>query len=172
IIEFEKRLTSQADESKSAEGAIERETARREERKAALAALVEERSKSASASNAAETELRDVRNSLSQLHDRRSSQQVRESQLQMKIDNLADNIQRRYHVDIGTFAPDQASFEKTLRVQLKRADKVEGGAPATPHTKGSKDLVTPITPLDDAELEKIISDLTQQLDNMGPVNLD
>jgi chromosome segregation protein len=94
-----------------------------------------------------------VRNALNELHDRRSAQQVRESQLQMKIENLADNIQRRYHVDLRNFTLDQPAFEKTLRVQLKRAEKE--------------------TAADDvAEIEKIIGDLTQQLDNMGPVNLD
>jgi chromosome segregation protein len=153
IANFEKRLTAQADESKSAETAIGRENARREHRNASLKALIEKRTQSMSALNAGETELRHVRNSLNDLRDRRSAQQVRESQLQMKIDNLADNIQRRYHVDLRNFAPDQPAFEKILRVQLKRAEKE-------------------ITADDVAEIEKIIADLTQQLDNMGPVNLD
>jgi chromosome segregation protein len=153
IANFEKRLAAQADESKSAEAAIDRENARREERSAVLNALIEKRTQSVSDLNTAETELRDVRNALNELHDRRSAQQVRESQVQMKIDNLADNIQRRYHVDLRNFAPDQPAFEKILQVQLKRAEKE--------------------TAADDvAEIEKIIADLTQQLDNMGPVNLD
>jgi chromosome segregation protein len=168
IANFEKRLMEQADESKFAEAAIDGGNTQREKQKAALNARMEKRTESSSALNAAETELRDVRNSLNELHDRRSSQQVRESQLQMKIDNLADNIQRRYHVDLRNFAPDQAFFSKTLNVQLKRRDKVEGGAPATP-SEGSKDLA--VDP-DIADVEKIIADLTQQLDNMGPVNLD
>jgi chromosome segregation protein len=159
IINFEERLRAQADESKTAEAAIARGSSRRDERNAALAVLTEKRTQSLAALDAAELALRNVRNSVNELHDRRSTQQVRESQLQMTIDNLTDNVQRRYHVDLRTFAPDQVAFEKTLRVQLKRADKVEAGPPALP------ELASP-------DLEKLIADLTQQLDNMGPVNLD
>jgi len=171
IARFEERVRAQADESKAAEAAIEREMSRREERNAALATLTEKRAQSVSALNSAEVELRDVRNSLNELHDRRSAQQVRESQLQMKIDNLSDNIQRRYHVDLRSFNPDEASFSKTLNVQLTRRDKLEGGAAAAP-SKGSKDLAAPTVDADYAQVEKIIVDLNQQVDNMGPVNLD
>jgi len=86
---------------------------------------------------------------------------VRESQLQMKIDNLVEHISRTYHVDLRAFTPDEPGFEKTLSTQTKRSEKSEGGAPATP---GSE--------LGPADIEKLITDLRTQLDNMGPVNLD
>jgi chromosome segregation protein len=76
----------------------------------------------------------------------------------MQIDNLAAHAERRYHVDLRSFAPDQSAFEKILRVQLKRTDKET--APTT-----DVDLA-------EADLQKLIVDLTRQLDNMGPVNLD
>jgi chromosome segregation protein len=167
INRFEQRLTAQADESRLAEAAIERETARREEKSAELAASIEKRAQLLSAVNAAELELRGLRNSVTELHNRRSAQRVRESQLQMTIDNLTDNIQRRYHVDLRSFASDQVAFEKILRVQLKRADKLDGAPPATPFAVDARS-----EELAPSELEKIIADLTQQLDNMGPVNLD
>jgi len=59
---------------------------------------------------------------------------------------------------LRSFSPDEAAFDKTLRVQLKRAEKE---VPA----KESVDLV-------DEELQKLIAELARQLDNMGPVNLD
>jgi chromosome segregation protein len=105
--------------------------------------------------NVAEADLRQIRDSLNLLHDRRGAQQVRESQLQMKIDNLVDHVQRRYHVDLRTFAQDQAVFGKTLHAQLKRREAPAADAEASPE-----------------EIEALITDLTQQLDNMGPVNLD
>jgi chromosome segregation protein len=97
---------------------------------------------------------------------------VRESQLQMKIDNLVDHVQRRYHVDLRSFASDHYAFAKTLSALVKRrGDKTEGGTPATP---ADADLKEPAasTPEEEANLHKLIADLTQQLDNMGPVNLD
>jgi chromosome segregation protein len=87
---------------------------------------------------------------------------VRQAELQLKIDNLTDRVSRRYQINLREFSPDQWAFEKTLRTQLKRNDKVEGGTPATP---GSPELTPP-------QVEELIADLRTQLDNMGPVNLD
>jgi chromosome segregation protein len=162
ITRFEERLAAQAGESRSAEAAIERETARRQERREQLAAAVERRAGSLSALNAAELELRGIRNSVNELRDRRSAQQVRESQLVMTIANLTEKIQNRYHIDLRSFAADQLAFEKVLQLQRKRAEKAEE---ATVPMPSPGELGSP-------ELEKIIADLNQQLDNMGPVNLD
>jgi chromosome segregation protein len=67
-----------------------------------------------------ESELRRVRDSLGELQDRRAQGQVRESQFQMKIDNLLGHISRSYQVDLRGFAGDQPAFEKILRAQLKK----------------------------------------------------
>jgi len=98
-----------------------------------------------------ESNLRQTRNSLSELHDLRSRQQVRESQLHMEIDHLIERIQRRYQVDLRGFAQDESAFEKTLRVQLK----------------SEKD-----TDVDPGNTEEVIAEMTRRLDEMGPVNLD
>jgi chromosome segregation protein len=93
---------------------------------------------------------------LNELHDLRAKQQVRQAQLQLQIDNLAEHISRRYRIDLREFAPDQLAFEKTLRAQLKRKE------------------IAPTGDVDPAgaDLPKLIADLTRQLDNVGPVNLD
>ncbi|MDQ6625929.1 MAG: chromosome segregation protein SMC, partial [Verrucomicrobiota bacterium] len=88
-----------------------------------------------------------------ELHDERGNHQVRQTQLQLRIENLAENVARRYQVDLRAFAPDQYAFQKTLRAQLKQRDADE----AEPT---------------EAQLEEIIAELTRQLDAMGPVNLD
>ncbi|MDP9254231.1 MAG: AAA family ATPase, partial [Verrucomicrobiota bacterium] len=60
---------------------------------------------------------------------------------------------------------------KTLRVQLQRSEKLKDGTPATPSdSKGSQEFALPDTP--PVQVETIITELTRQLDNMGPVNLD
>jgi chromosome segregation protein len=166
IANFERRLLAQADESKSAEGAINEQSIRQQERKTALAGLTTKRAESAGALNAAEANLREIRDSLNGLHERRAAQQVRESQLQMKIDNLVDHVQRRYHLDLRAFTVDQFAFTKTLHAQIKRRDKVEGGAPATPLAEIVESTVSA------GDIDQVIADLTQQLDSMGPVNLD
>jgi chromosome segregation protein len=110
--------------------------------------------------NEAESNLRTIRNSLNDLRDSRSKQQVRQAELQLRIDNLTERVSRRYQISLREFSPDQPAFEKTLRAQLQRNDKVEGGA-----TSGSPEPAAP-------DVEKLIADLRAQLDNMGPVNLD
>jgi chromosome segregation protein len=162
IANFEKRLAAQAEESKGAEAAIEKQKAECAQLEATVAALTDQRTEHSRAMNQMESDLRAARNSLNELHDLRSKQQVRESQLQMQSDNLVEHISRRYQLNLREFAPDQVAFEKILRAQLKRNEKLEGEAPATPD---SQQLAPP-------EVARLIADLTRQLDNMGPVNLD
>ena len=162
ITNFEKRLTTQGEESRTAESAIEKQTGQRADIEEGLAALTERRRERSTTMNEAESNLRTSRNSLNDLRDSRSNEQVRHAELQLKIDNLTERVSRRYQINLREFSSDQFAFEKTLRAQLKRNDKVEGGAPATP---GSPELAPP-------DLDELIADLRTQLDNMGPVNLD
>jgi len=162
---FERRLTIQAEESKQAASAIEEHGRRREQVQRTITRLTEERTAQLESLNKVEAELRGARNSLNQLHEDRASHQVRESQLQMTTESLVQNVERRYHVDLRSFNRDSFAFEKTLRVQLKRTEQTENeeGTVAAPSSE-----VTPAH----SDLEKIIADLTERLDNMGPVNLD
>ena len=158
IASYESKLAAQAEENRDAEIAIKEQTARAAEAEAAATKISSQRTERVTAVQTREAELRTLRDSLSELQDKRGHQQVRESQLQMQIENLAENVSRRYQVDLRAFTPDEAAFDKTLRVQLKRAEKEIAA-------KEDVDLA-------DEELQKLIAELTRQLDNMGPVNLD
>ncbi|HEY4283015.1 MAG TPA: hypothetical protein VGM62_08115, partial [Chthoniobacterales bacterium] len=163
---FEKRLAAQGEESRQAAASIEEHEKRRDEVQKSITTLTERRTAHLTTLNEADAELRQARNSLNSLHDDRATHQVRESQLQMTTESLVENVTRRYHVDLRAFSPDSFAFEKTLRVQLKRADQGENGAAAA--SPADTDKISDPT----ADLEKIIADLTERLDNMGPVNLD
>ncbi|HEU5247680.1 MAG TPA: chromosome segregation protein SMC [Candidatus Udaeobacter sp.] len=163
VTNFEKRLTTQAEESRTAESAIEKQTGQRADLEGALAALTEQRKERSTTMNEAESNLRTIRNSLNDLRDSRSKEQVRQAELQLKIDNLTDRVSRRYQISLREFSPDQAAFEKTLRVQLRRS---AGFQPAEDRQDADA------TKLADADLDKLIAELRTQLDNMGPVNLD
>jgi chromosome segregation protein len=163
ITNFEKRLTTQAEESRTAESAIEKQTGHRADLERALAALTEQRRECSTIMNEAESNLRAIRNSLNDLRDSRSKEQVRQAELRLKIDNLIERVSRRYQINLREFAIDESVFEKTLRAQLKRGS---GFQPA----EDRQDVDA--TSLTDADLDKLIGDLRTQLDNMGPVNLD
>jgi chromosome segregation protein len=162
IAMYERKLATQADESRESEKLIKNQTAQRDGVQANGAKIAGKRAERLASISDRESELRRLRDSLGKLQDSRAQGQVRESQFQMKIDNLLAHISRNYQVDLRGFAPDETTFEKTLRAQAKRNERLEGGAPATP---GSQELAPP-------DLQRLIADLRTQLDNMGPVNLE
>ena len=159
---YERKLATHARESRESETLIQSQTAQREKAEANRVKIANQRATRLAGISDREKELRQLRDSLGELQDRRAQRQVRESQLQMKIDNLAEHISRSYQIDLRGFAEDQPAFEKVLRAQFKRNEKLDSGAPATPD---SPEIVPP-------NLEKLVGELRTQLDNMGPVNLD
>ena len=163
IAMYERKMATQAEESNQSEALIKNQTAQREEAKANAAKIVEQRATQLAAISDRESELRRLRDSLGELQSHRGHQQVRESQLQMKIDNLGEHISHSYHVDVRVFAVDEAAFEKVLRSQLKRGADFQA-----PVDLQDANVANPA----EADLEKLIVDLRNQLDNMGPVNLD
>jgi chromosome segregation protein len=174
IADFEKRLGAQAGESKDSEAAITKQTGQLAGLEKSVATLVNQRAQRLSAANEMESHLRSVRNGLNELHDSRSQRQVFESQLQMKIDNLAEHVQRRYQVDLRSFTPDEAAFEKALCVQLKRHES-GSSAPSLDVTNGGEAAITSASPAErpiHLETERVIAELTRRLDEMGPVNLE
>jgi hypothetical protein len=54
--------------------------------------------------NSLEAELRATRNSLNELHDNRGKEQVRQTQLQLRTDNLLEHVSRRYQLDLREFS--------------------------------------------------------------------
>ncbi|PWT84221.1 MAG: chromosome segregation protein SMC [Acidobacteria bacterium] len=120
VANFEKRLTTQAEESRTAESAIERQSAQRAELETASTALTERRRERSAAVNETESNIRAIRNSLNDLRDSRSRQQVHQAELQLQIDNLAERVARRYQINLREFSTDPAAYEKTLHAQLKK----------------------------------------------------
>ena len=100
ITNFEKRLTTQAQESQTAESAIERQTKQRADLDLTLRTLTEQRRERSAMLTEAESNLRTIRNSLNDLRDSRSKEQVRHAELQLKIDNLTERVSRRYQIDL------------------------------------------------------------------------
>src|SRR3989475_5967495 len=119
IASYESKLAAQTQENRDAEVAIKGQTARAAEAEAAANKISSQRAVRLRAVQERETELRGLRNSLSELQEKRGHRQVRESQLQMQIENLAGKISRRYQIDFRAFSPDGAAFGETLRAQLK-----------------------------------------------------
>ena len=126
IAMYERKLATQAEESRESETLIKTQTAQRDEAQANSAKIAGQRATRLAAISDRESELRRVRDSLGELQDRRAQGQVRESQFQMKVDNLLAHISRSYQIDLRGFTPDEAAFEKTLRAASKTQRETGG----------------------------------------------
>ena len=179
IATYQNRLATQARESEEAEARILSQASQLEAAGEAVAALAEERGARLAAVNEQESQVRALRDSLNDLRDLRGKQEVRQTQLQLRIENLAEHVMRRYQIDLRAFTTDSFAFQKTLSVVTKRR---AGGSTRTlsgsmlimaakPRPIPASPAERPIHP-EVESLEQIIADLTRQLDNMGPVNLE
>jgi chromosome segregation protein len=171
---YEARLVAQAAEDESARNAIERQTQERTNREAEIWKWVAERASELQTINADEAELRSARDRLSELQEKRGTHSVRQTQLQLQIEHLAEHVMERYRVDLRAFQPDEPAHEKVLNAQLKRGARESVAAAAD---RGGGEGFAAKPPLVNAptatpDLENLIADLTRQLENMGPVNLE
>jgi chromosome segregation protein len=159
IASYQARREQQSVETAAAERSIEENRAELSQAETAVAKVAETRAAHLAEVNELESDLRTRRKALSDLHEARGKEEVRQTQMQLKIDSLAEHVMRRYQVDLREFAPDRYAFTKTFRAQIRQRGKAE-----TPNDDEAS--------FDEAELREIIGQLTRQLDAMGPVNLD
>jgi chromosome segregation protein len=171
IATYQDRLARQARESEQAEARVKEHRSELERAEQNASTLAEQRSARLAVVTEHEARLRTLRDSLNDLRDSRGKEEVRQTQLQLRTENLVDHVMRRYQVDLREFAADTFAFQKTLNVITKRRAPMESGAPATPSEQEASQELAPPSPAQ-SNLEQIIADLARQLDNMGPVNLD
>jgi chromosome segregation protein len=161
IASYHARREQQSTETATAERSIEEKNVELSGAESAVTEITGKRAARLTEVNDLESELRTRRKALSDLHEKRGKEEVRQTQMQLKIESLAEHVMRRYQVDLREFAPDRYAFTKTLRAQLKQRGKPEG-----------ETITDDATVLNEAELREVIDQLTRQLDAMGPVNLD
>jgi chromosome segregation protein len=173
IENYEARLVTQAAENESARNAIEQQSRECRRREAEIWKLVTERASRLENINSDEAELRASRDRLSELQEKRGTHSVRQTQLQLQIEHLAEHVMERYRVDLRAFQADEPAHEKVLHAQFKRLAK--DSVVATVDRCRDEETVesrsaTAATATPD--IENLIADLTCQLENMGPVNLE
>ena len=180
IATYQDRIARQARESEEADARITEHESDLQSAEQNAAALADQRTERLTVVTEKEAELRKLRDSLNDLRDSRGKEEVRQTQLQLRIENLVEHVTRRYQIDLREFAVDTFAFQKTLSVITKKrakSEEVGSSAPSLdpdsvgePPTSDESPAERPIP--QDENIEQIIADLTRQLDNMGPVNLD
>jgi chromosome segregation protein len=164
------------------------------EGESAVAAMIEERSGLAAATEELSNALRVLRHQLSEAHDQRSRLEVKRSQVEMKLNALTEHIQKRYQLDLTTFERDLHGLRVAIRDHLKRqrggstseAAAGDGGEGDGRDLPSARDEAAPVEAIEEPEtpapedafaidwdrIDAIVRELDQRIDSMGPVNLD
>jgi chromosome segregation protein len=100
--------------------------------------------------SAIENELNSLRQRQSTLGDHRSRAEVQQTRVELKLENLTNQIQERYHVSLDAFEPDPHALLLTINEQRKSRDRnlkrkatmssreaaIESSAPASSASEG------------------------------------
>jgi chromosome segregation protein len=177
IGKHEARSSQLAEESTRIESEIETTRGRVTEAEQEVAGLLEQRSRKISALEELENTLRTLRRQLSELHDRRGQHEVKQTQIQLRIENLSEHVMRRYQLDIREFQSDSYTLLCTLRDQRKRklkaevSDDIEDATePSNASTESESESSS--EQVDWKQIEQLVHEMSQKLDSMGPINVD
>jgi chromosome segregation protein len=150
---------------------------------AEVAQLGEQRAAMVAEAEEIETALRALRRRLGECAELRGQQDVRRTQLQLRIDNLADHMHRRHQLDLREFQPDTYLLLTSVRELNRKRKAADDAAPDQPQQLAPVEPETveaaAETPVPEGEqridwdrIEELVRELDQRLDSMGPINLD
>lgn len=146
-----------------------------------------------------ERTLRSTRKNLLELQDARSREEVRVTELRLRVESLCEHVSRRYQIHLPDFKTDSYMLLKVITTQKEKssagldsalkiaeADCGQGGGV---HEESAREALEPLsagtTQPDEVSLdfksgseipwnkiETIVKELTERVDAMGPVNID
>ena len=160
-----------------------------DEKQSGLDALQKERSGLQAEVQTADDGLRQMRREHAEMQDQKGKLEVHAAELRLKAENLADDIRRRHHLELGEVQLDSYALHCAVRDHRKRrktrsaegeaAEGAEGGEfvaeEAEAASSGETDEATVEgieADLDWNEIEAYVNELRDKLDSMGPVNID
>lgn len=142
----------------------------------------------------AENTLRDARRKIAKLTEQKSKEEVKKTQIDLRIESLCSTIRQRYSLDLDHFNPDSHTLlcaiedqkkSRSLREKRRAAKetKLESDIDADQKNDQSIDekessntQSIPQIPGEDQPdwdfVESVIDELKQKLDSMGPVNIE
>ena len=174
------QINSFTEQLKSLESALQEVTNQRESR----AANVSE----------AENGLRDARREIAKLTEQQGKEEVKKTQIDLRIESLCSTIRQRYNIELDHFSPDSHTLlcaiddqKKSRAIREKRRatrearvaseiDNDQENDPPMDETEISETQTVPQIPGEDQPdwnfVESVIDELKQKLDSMGPVNIE
>ena len=114
----------------------------------------------------------------SAVQEQRGREEVRTTQLDLRLENITNAITERYQVEIIHFRPDSHQLLLALESQKARNRRARSGKIEESEPQASTEATAEgALPGEEAEpdwtfIEASVSDMRRKLDSMGPVNLD
>ena len=160
----------------------------------ALEEVTSQRENKAENVSNAENELRDTRRQIAKLTEQKGKEEVKKTQIDLRIESLCSTIRQRYNIDLDHFSPDSHTLLCAIEDQKKsrslrekrRADReVKLGSDVDVDQENDQHIdeqenpntqSIPQIPGEDQPdwdfVESVIDELKQKLDSMGPVNIE
>ncbi len=160
----------------------------------ALEEVTSQRENKAENVSNAENELRDTRRQIAKLTEQKGKEEVKKTQIDLRIESLCSTIRQRYNIDLDHFSPDSHTLLCAIEDQKKsrslrekrRADReVKLGSDVDVDQENDQHIdeqenpntqSIPQIPGEDQPdwdfVASVIDELKQKLDSMGPVNIE
>lgn len=196
----QERITAAHEENERLQVIIAECQAQISELEETIAAGQAMRSEKAQQTGEIERALSALRRQAATLAEQRGREEVKSTQLSLRLENLLRQVSERYQTSLEGFEADYHTLLRTLThvrakrtTQEKRRATLEGRsweedtATTAADAETPSDVSAPVATLDESELsglaepsdqidwdevERFASELRQRLDSMGPVNLD
>ena len=161
---------------------------------AALEEVTNQREKRGENVSNAENELRDGRRQIAKLTEQKGKEEVKMTQIDLRIESLCNTIRQRYNINLDHFSPDSHTLlcaiedqkkSRALREKRREARDAKLASDANEYQENDHPLneqdnskIQPISQIPGEDqpdwnfVESIIDELKQKLDSMGPVNID
>lgn len=176
IAQYRERIASAHAESERLQVEIREKKVSLEAAQKEREQLERQRGSRAGEIEAGEAELMKLRQEVSKLSEQRGNEEIRSTQLELRMENLVASVRQRYQVELETFRPDSHSLLGAIAEQRKAFAR-------SLKRRSDTDPVEEEIATDDEEfrdesepdwefVESIIGEQKRKLDSMGPVNLD
>ncbi len=182
IAGYRDRLAQLATDSEEIRAGIEDTRTLAADAEQEVAALLDQRTALNEAIETADADLRQLRRAASDSQNQRSQHEVKQTHLQLRLENLTQHITRRYQLDLADFQPDHYALIIALREQEKRQSRQAAASSAEDPIAQASSLSSPSDPsapepseghpIDWSIVETHVRELDQKLESMGPINLD
>jgi chromosome segregation protein len=125
VSKYRERITTANSESTSLSGEIQTLTDRAEKLDTTLGDVTEQRLGRQSAVNDAEEMLRNARREVAALTEQRGKEEVKITQIDLRIGNINDTISQRYNITLEHFEPDSHALLAAIAKQKKARSRRE-----------------------------------------------